>query len=90
MMGKEQYIREMWEYYCREKTKSKKSSEKKLKKSRQAGVQGQWQQESPATEYLEQVKCRNDTDCTHRMMKHGFSALKSGEWEDTKALSELK
>ena len=31
---------------------------------------------------MEQVKCCNDTDCTHGMMKQGFRALKSGEWED--------
>ena len=31
---------------------------------KQAGIQGQWQQESPAREYLEQVKCCHDTDCT--------------------------
>ena len=35
-------------------------------------------------EYLLQVKCCNDTDCMHRMMKQGFLALKSGEWEEYK------
>ena len=39
---------------------------------RQAEIRGQWKLESPAREYLEQVKCCNATDCTHRMMKHGF------------------
>ena len=34
---------------------------------RQAGIQGQWQHESPAREYLEQVKCCHDTDCTERV-----------------------
>ena len=53
-------------------------------KERQAGIQGQRQQESPAREYLGQMKCCNDTDCTQRMMRHGFFALKSGEWEDNK------
>ena len=47
-------------------------------------IQGQWQLESPAREYLEQVKCCNDIDCTHRMMKQGFVALKSGDWEEYK------
>ena len=46
---------------------------------RHSGIQGQWQLESSAREYLEQVKCCDDTDCTHRMMKQGFLALKSGE-----------
>ena len=44
----------------------------------------QWQLESPAREYLEQVKCCSDIDCTHRMMKQWFFALKSGEWEEYK------
>ena len=48
----------------------------------QTGIHGQWQQASPAREYLEQVKCCNYTDCTHRMMKHDFFALKSGAWEE--------
>ena len=43
-----------------------------------------WQLESPAEEYLEQVKCCNDTDCRHKMMKQGFVALKSGDWEEYK------
>ena len=35
-------------------------------KEKQEGVQGQWQRESPAKEYKEQVKCCEDTDCTHQ------------------------
>ena len=37
---------------------------------------GQWQQESPAKEYLEQVKCFHNTDCNEPMMKKGFTAFK--------------
>ena len=51
---------------------------------KQAGMRGPWQLESPAREYLEQAKRCNDTDCTHRMMKQGFVALKSGDWEEYK------
>ena len=51
---------------------------------RQAGIQGQWQLESPAREYLEQVKCYSGTDCTHRMMMQGFLDLESGDWEEYK------
>ena len=40
-----------------------------VEEERQAGIQGQWQLEFPGREYLEQVKCCNDTDRTHRMMK---------------------
>ena len=57
-MGKEQYIREMWAYYCRERLRVKKFRED-AEKETQAGIQGQWQHEPPAREYLEQVKCCN-------------------------------
>ena len=49
---------------------------------KQAGIQGQWQLESPARENLEQVKCCHDTDCTERMMKKVFASLKGGDWEE--------
>ena len=47
-------------------------------------MQGQWQQESQAREYLGQVKCCHDTDCNEPMMKNGFTALKNGHWEEYK------
>ena len=40
-MGKEQYIREMWEYFCH---KFREEAEKEM----QAGIQGKRQEESPA------------------------------------------
>ena len=80
MLGKEQYIREMWEYHCRERSRVKKLRGD----ARQAGIQGQRQHKSPAREYLEQVKCCNDTDCNSRMMKQAFLALKGGDWEEYK------
>ena len=49
-----------------------------------AGIQGQWQQESPAREYLEQVKCCHDTDCNESMMKKGFTPLKNETREEYK------
>ena len=55
MMGKEQFTREMWEYFCQERSRVKKFREE-AGKERQAGIQGQWQQESPAREYSELVK----------------------------------
>ena len=45
-------------------------------KEKQEGRQGQRQRESLAEEYFEHVKCCEDTDCTPRMMKHDFFALK--------------
>ena len=53
-------------------------------KKRQAGIQGQWQQESLAREFLEQVKCCHDTDCNESMMKKGFTAFRNGTWEEYK------
>ena len=50
-------------------------------RSFEAGIPGQWHHESPAREYLEQVKCCSDTDCTPRMMKQAFLALKGGDWK---------
>ena len=45
---------------------------------RQAGIKGQWQQESAALGYLEQVRCCHDTDRNEPMTKKGFTALKNG------------
>ena len=64
--------------FCQERARVKRFREE-AEEERQAGIQGQWL-EPPAREYLEQVKSCNDTACTHRMMKQGFLALKSGEW----------
>ena len=50
---------------------------KDAEKEKQEGIQGQWQRESPAKEYLEQVKRCAGTDCTPRMMKYGNFALNS-------------
>ena len=80
---KEQYVRETREHSCQERAGVKRFREE-VEDERQAGIQGQWQLASPAREYLEQVKCCNDTDCTHRMTKQGFVALKSGEREENK------
>ena len=38
--------------------------QKDAEKEKQEGIQGQWQQESPAKEFLDQVKSSADTDCT--------------------------
>ena len=72
---------EMWECYCRETLKVKKFRAD-AEKERQAAIQGQWQHESPAREYLEHVRCCKDTDCTPRMMKQAFLALKGGDSEE--------
>ena len=52
------------------------SEKKAVEKEQQERIQGQWQRESPAEEYPEQVKI---LICTPRMMKQAFFALKGGE-----------
>ena len=54
-MGKEQYVREMWEFFRQERTRVKRFREE-AEEERRAGIQGQLQLESPVREYLEQVK----------------------------------
>ena len=81
MMGKEPYLRGILEPFSCERLKAKKFREL-ADEEKEAGTQGQWQQESPAKEYLEQVKCCHDTDCNEPMMKKGFTVLKNGTWEE--------
>ena len=55
MMGKEPHVRGMWEYVLQERSRVKRFREL-AEEENQAGIQGKWQQESPARDYLEQVK----------------------------------
>ena len=57
-----------------------------MPRKKSSKIQGQWQRGSLAKEYLEEVKCCKDTDCTPRMMKQSFLALKSGVWEEYKSI----
>ena len=79
--GKDQFIQMMWEYFCLERVKAKKFL-KNAEKGKHEGIQGQWQQESPAKEILEQVKSSADTDSTPEMMRFGYCAMKDGTWEE--------
>ena len=81
MLGKDQYRQGMWEYFSLERLRAKKLM-KDAEKEKQEGIQGQWQQESPAKEFLDRVKSSVDTDCTPRMMRFGYYALKDGDWEE--------
>ena len=60
------------------------------KKEKQEGIQGQWQRESPAKEYLEQVKCCKGTDCTPGMMKQAFFTLKGGDCREYKSIFKVQ
>ena len=79
MIGKEPYLSRMWEYFLQERNRVKRFPG--LADEKQEGLQGQWQQESPAREYLEQVKCCRDTGCNEPMTKKGFTALKNENWD---------
>ena len=63
---------------------------KDAEKGKQEGIQGQWQRESPAKEYLEQVKCCTDTDCAPKMMKYRNFALRSGDWEEYTSIFKVE
>ena len=75
MMGKENTYEKCGKIFARKQQELKRFREE-AGEGRQAGIQGQWQLESPAREYLEQGHCCLDTDC--------FIALKSGEREEYK------
>ena len=87
--GKEPYVRGMWEHVLQERSRVKRFREL-AEEEKQAGIQGQWQQESPAREYLEQVKFCHNTDCNEPMMKKGFTALKNGTWEEYEETFRIK
>ena len=76
MVGTEPHLRGMWEHFSSERSKAKKFRQL-ADEERQAGTQGQWQQESPARECL-------DTDCNESMMKEGFTARRNETWEECK------
>ena len=80
--GKEPRARGMWEHFQAERQKAKKFM-MEAEKEKQEGTKGRWQLESPAREYLEQVKCCHDTDSNERMKK-GFAAKENGNWEEYK------
>ena len=89
MLGKDQYRQGMWEYFSLERVITYKFM-KNAEKVKQEGIQGQWQRESPAKEYLEQVKSSADTDCTPKVMRCGYYALKDGDREEHKSIFKVE
>ena len=83
MLGKDQFVQRECGSTSLLKERKRKSFERDAEKEKQEGIQGQWQQESPAKEFLDQVQSA-DTDCTHTMMRFGDYALKDGDWEEYK------
>ena len=68
MMGNEQFINGMWEYFSLKRAEANKSLEDAAR-DRQEGTQGQWQQESPFREVLEQVRGNVDMECSAQIMR---------------------
>ena len=81
-MGKEPYLRRMWEHFLPRKKQSKEVSGAGRQENKVSGSK-----ESPASEYVEQVKCSHDTDCNERMMKKGFRPQRMGRGKHLKKLS---
>ena len=71
---KDQLTQGTREYFSLARAKAK-NFLRDAEKEKQEGIQGQWQQESPAKEFLEQVKSSADTDCKPKMMRCGYYAL---------------
>ena len=82
MMGKEQYVRDMFCFLLLPRRRWTKEVQRAGRRRKASSNAGQWQLESPAGENLEQVKSCKGTFCPHRMMKQGFVALNSGDWEE--------
>ena len=83
MMGNEQFLRGMWEYFTLARAEVRKTLAD-ASREKQEGIQGQWQQESHLRVVLKQVKRNADTDCGSQMMRRGSLAMKSGRWVDLK------
>ena len=73
-MGKEPYLRGMWEHFSSERSQANKFRQL-ADEERQAAIQAQWQQESPTREYLEQVKCCHDTEWAFDRIKEAFDLV---------------
>ena len=83
-IGSEQLLRGMWEYFTLQRAWARKIKAEAAR-GKQEGKQGQWQQESPFTEVLEQETKRNtSTDCNAQMMRRAYNAEKSSDWENSK------
>ena len=81
-MVNEQFSRGMWEYFTL-KAEVKKILEN-ASRERHEGIQGQWQQESPFREVLEQVRGNVDLGCGAQMVRTGSIAMRDGSWEEFK------
>ena len=77
------FLRGMRDYFTLERAGARKIPADAAQE-KQEGKQGQWQQESPFKEVLEQVKRSADTECGSRAMRLAHAAMKHGTWESFK------
>ena len=84
MLGKYQLKQGMSKYFSLARAKVN-NFLKDAEKEKQEGIQGQWQHEPLAKEFLEQVKKVVRTQIANpKMMRFGHYALKDGDWEEYK------
>ena len=83
MLGKDEFIQGMWEYFSLERATATQFL-KDAEKEKWEGIQGEWQQESLANEFLDQAKSIANTDRTPKMMRFGYYAFKDRDWEEYK------
>ena len=69
--GREQFLRGMWEYFSFKRAWARKIFVDAAQE-KQEGLQGQWEQESPFNEVLEQVKRHVDTACNAQIMRRAY------------------
>ena len=83
VFGCERFLGGMSEYFTLKRAGARKNRADAARE-KQEGKQGQWQQESPFKEVLEQVKRSADADCAPQTMRSAHLAMKHGNWEDFK------
>ena len=81
IIGNEQFLNGMWEYFTLKRAEAKRIREDAARE-RQEGIQGQWQQESPVREVLEQSRGNVGMGCGAQMMRKGSFATRDGSWEE--------
>ena len=77
------------EYFTLKRAKAKKILEDAVREG-QEGTQGQWQQESPFREVLEQVRGHVDMRCSTQIIRKSFIAIRDDSWEEFRKDAEKK
>ena len=89
IMGNEQFTRGMWEYVTLRRAEAKRIRDDAARE-KQEGIQGQWQQESPFREVLEQARRNKYMGCSSEVIRKGCVAGKDSRWQDFKEECKVK